>query len=552
MAVELIDSRVSSTQAKLAIEALLKHARKQRKVAEETELLGAKEEHVWLVVTSKKMHPEKNLKPFAIPLAHPIIDPRTTSICLITKDPQREYKDLLEKEKIKFIGRVVGVSKLKGKFKGFEARRQLLQEHGMFLADERVIPMMPQLLGKMWFKAKKQPIPVNLTRKDLKGHLERAISNTYMHQNQGTCTSVKIGTISHSHAQLYANIQKVIPAIAKNIRGGWDNVQSLHIKTSTSTSLPIWTCDLGSEEGGRWEGMDIIEEENDEDEDGDENEDSEEDSEGEDDNKRTVKGKKRGAEEPDDSRKKKPRPSSESSGAKKPEKEVKAAKPSSSKPAPNVSAPTSSSTDKKSKSNKKAEASSVTPAVPFSSSPTTSSEKKSKSHSKKMEPTSVSTSSSATAPKKPTSNDEVATDKKKGSKQSSTTAEKPSPATSQPAPTAEETSKPKKKAKDSQAAVEGEADKPTPAKQTTSETSKKPKKHLKEDQKPSEPHSVKKKESAAKSKPLPATTNLSRDDVLKKREGANPSLEAKKKKMMKEKAGKGMGRGAKGAVLGVQ
>lgn len=89
------------------------------------------------------------------PLKHPLVDPRTTAVCLITKDPQREYKDLLEAHKIKFISRVVGIEKLKGKFKGFDARRLLLKENGLFLADDRVIPLLPRLLGKLWFKAKK-------------------------------------------------------------------------------------------------------------------------------------------------------------------------------------------------------------------------------------------------------------------------------------------------------------------------------------------------------------------------------------------------------------
>jgi ribosome biogenesis protein UTP30 len=89
------------------------------------------------------------------PIVHPLVDPRTSSICLITKDPQREYKDLLEKHNIKFISRVVGLEKLKGKFKPFEARRMLLKENGMFLADERIIPLLPKLLGLKWFKVKK-------------------------------------------------------------------------------------------------------------------------------------------------------------------------------------------------------------------------------------------------------------------------------------------------------------------------------------------------------------------------------------------------------------
>ena len=83
------------------------------------------------------------------------MDPRTTSICLITKDPQREYKDLLAAQNVKFINRVVGIAKLKGKWKPFEARRMLMKESSMFLADERVVPLLPNLLGKIFFDAKK-------------------------------------------------------------------------------------------------------------------------------------------------------------------------------------------------------------------------------------------------------------------------------------------------------------------------------------------------------------------------------------------------------------
>jgi ribosome biogenesis protein UTP30 len=89
------------------------------------------------------------------PLKHTLVDPRQANVCLISKDPQREYKDLLEQHKIKFISRVVGINKLKGKWKPFEARRLLLKENELFLADARVIPLLPGLLGKIFFEAKK-------------------------------------------------------------------------------------------------------------------------------------------------------------------------------------------------------------------------------------------------------------------------------------------------------------------------------------------------------------------------------------------------------------
>lgn len=47
------------------------------------------------------------------------------------------------------------MTKLKGKFKPFEARRLLLKENDLFLADERVVPLLPGLLGKKFFEAKK-------------------------------------------------------------------------------------------------------------------------------------------------------------------------------------------------------------------------------------------------------------------------------------------------------------------------------------------------------------------------------------------------------------
>ncbi|KAH8114552.1 ribosomal protein L1 [Phellopilus nigrolimitatus] len=259
---ELIDAHISPSQCKKAIIALTEHATKVTKQREENELLPGKEENVWLVLSVKKTTPEKKLKPHKIPLVHPIVDPRITPVCLITKDPQREYKDLLESHNIKFISRVVGITKLKGKFKPFEARRMLMKENGLFLADERVVPLLPGLLGKIFFDAKKQPIPVSLTKKDLKGELERAVSSTFMHQNQGTCTSVKIGIITQSPEHILDNLKTALPAIVKRIEGGWDNIQSFHVKTNSSVSLPIWACNLGEGDGGRWEAKAAVSEEN--------------------------------------------------------------------------------------------------------------------------------------------------------------------------------------------------------------------------------------------------------------------------------------------------
>lgn len=131
----------------------------------------------------------------------------------------------------------------------------------------------------------RQPIPINLEHTDLKAHLESAVSSTYLHLNAGTCTSVKIGTTGMAPIKLLKNLQTALPEIIKRLaptkrrrteEGGeeeedpWGNIQSLMIKTSESASLPIWSCQLGSGQGGRWDGlmaeqmeMGVVEEERD-------------------------------------------------------------------------------------------------------------------------------------------------------------------------------------------------------------------------------------------------------------------------------------------------
>lgn len=71
----------------------------------------------------------------------------TASRCLIVKDPQREYKDKIAAQGITGISRVIGISKLRNKFKQYEAQRQLCGTYDLFLADDRVLPLLPHLIG---------------------------------------------------------------------------------------------------------------------------------------------------------------------------------------------------------------------------------------------------------------------------------------------------------------------------------------------------------------------------------------------------------------------
>ncbi|EGG07827.1 uncharacterized protein MELLADRAFT_35435 [Melampsora larici-populina 98AG31] len=217
--------------------------------------VGSNDQFISLVITLKRIPNKDKHKPIRIALDHPLLDPKSTPVCLIVKDPQSEYKALLEERKITFISKVVGVEKLKGKHASFEARRQLMNSHGLFLADARVIPMLPKLLGSKFFQTKKLPVPVNITEPNkVKAELERGISSTYLRLSTGTCVSIKIADLSrHNETEVKENLQKVIDQVGKRIPlGGWTNVQGLHLKTGTSTSLPVWLAALTTDQFGRF------------------------------------------------------------------------------------------------------------------------------------------------------------------------------------------------------------------------------------------------------------------------------------------------------------
>ncbi|CAG8506038.1 7686_t:CDS:2, partial [Paraglomus occultum] len=89
------------------------------------------------------------------PLKHPIYD-ADAEICLFTKDPQSQYKKLLKEKEVITIDKVIGLKKLRKKFVSPEAKRKLCDNYELFLADDKIIVSLPKLLGKYFFKRKKQ------------------------------------------------------------------------------------------------------------------------------------------------------------------------------------------------------------------------------------------------------------------------------------------------------------------------------------------------------------------------------------------------------------
>ncbi|KAJ1782386.1 proteasome-interacting protein cic1, partial [Coemansia sp. RSA 2399] len=185
-------------------------------------------------ITGKERH-----KPYRIPLRTPMYR-ETSSVCLITKGNENTSVEALKELNVPQIKDVITVLQLKTEYKSYEIRRQLIAQHDLFLTDDRVVGSLPEILGVKFFKAKKTPAPVNLLAGDVEKEIKKALSCTYYRQGKGTCNAVKVGMTTMAAPELADNIECAMNAIAKCISKGWDNIQSVGIKTGKSLTLPIY------------------------------------------------------------------------------------------------------------------------------------------------------------------------------------------------------------------------------------------------------------------------------------------------------------------------
>jgi ribosome biogenesis protein UTP30 len=232
-------------QLQKAVASLLKYIGKQK---EETKQLIDDDELIYLIIQLKKIPQQKRKdKPERIAVPHALHTVEGADVCLIVKDHKGEghtsAKQRLQKlEKNGGVAKVLGVSKLKTKYESHEAKRQLCGLYDIFLADERILPSLPKLIGKAFFKKKKQPIPINLRTKDLPQQIRDACESTYLFWSGGSCLSIKVAKSSFSAEDVAENVTAVIKAATEHIPKKWSNVQSVFIKTADSVALPIYQC----------------------------------------------------------------------------------------------------------------------------------------------------------------------------------------------------------------------------------------------------------------------------------------------------------------------
>ena len=249
-----VDNRINKELLTKAVKALLKHHENTSagKDDDKNQLLG-NETTVQVQITLEVAPTEPSRKPLIIQIPHPIYrvsddekndDLDVPEVCLFVKsDSKAEVKEMIEQfpEQMGFVKKVMGLDSLRTKYAQYSQRRELLKQYNVFMADTRILPMMTKSLGRDFLKAKKHPIPVNITRKTtLPLNILKALSSTYLHLSEGDCVTVRAGYTSMDVTQLVENILAVLENGVPRIPRKWANIRAVAIKTPTSTSLPFY------------------------------------------------------------------------------------------------------------------------------------------------------------------------------------------------------------------------------------------------------------------------------------------------------------------------
>ncbi|KNA24314.1 hypothetical protein SOVF_016710 [Spinacia oleracea] len=233
-----LSSKVSTLAIGKAVDALLKW-KSANTDSQKSQLLPS-DEFLYLVLTLNKIPPKNRTNAHKIALPNAIYTPETAEFCLFVHDSvSKTAKQKVEEGGVP-VSKVIKLSKLKKDYKAFEQKRKLCDSFDMFFADKRIIPLLPNAIGKQFYRKKKIPVPIELGRGNWKEQIERVCSSAMLYLSTGTCSVIKVAKGSMGRDEIVANVAAAVSGVAEVVPKKWGNVRAFHLKFSESLALPVY------------------------------------------------------------------------------------------------------------------------------------------------------------------------------------------------------------------------------------------------------------------------------------------------------------------------
>jgi len=109
--------------------------------------------------------------------------------------------------------------------------KKMAKKYNAFLASESIIRQVPRLLGPILNKAGKFPLLLTHTE-SMEAKVEERRCQVKFQLKKVLCLGVAIGNVSQNGDALSLNIQLTINFLVSLLKKGWQNIKSLHIKSS--------------------------------------------------------------------------------------------------------------------------------------------------------------------------------------------------------------------------------------------------------------------------------------------------------------------------------
>lgn len=250
------DTSLDSQLVEKAVTAVLKYheTKSQQNDDGKLSLLGS-ERPLQVQFTLLRAPGRSKPKPVQIVVPHPFFkladrsnqnedEVEEAEICLIVKDSSKPHcQEMIENfpEHMSCVKKVLTLTSLRQKYTSYQQKRDLLHKYNVFMADDRILPMLSKALGKAFIQTKRLPVPIDLTRqKALPFAIQKALSATYMTVNTGTCVTIRAGHTGMEVEKLVENVLAVTKGAVPKMPRKWANVQLISIKTADSISLPVY------------------------------------------------------------------------------------------------------------------------------------------------------------------------------------------------------------------------------------------------------------------------------------------------------------------------
>lgn len=231
------------------LQEVLKNVEKKDSLLEEVDVCQMQ------ICLKKIPHKEKSIK---LILPHSLRRP-DLDVCLFVKDLKRDerdyeptvrhFQDLLKNSGVNSVTDIIPLKSLKTEYKPYEAKRNLSNAYDIFLADARIIRLLPTYLGKHFYGKKKTPIQVNLQAKNLTKEIDDALgSSRCVISSKGASSTADVGQFQMAAADMTENIIAAVDQIAVGVGGGASNIKQLNLRSRTSLSVPIYISEGGPQD----------------------------------------------------------------------------------------------------------------------------------------------------------------------------------------------------------------------------------------------------------------------------------------------------------------